>query len=82
MKNAILFVYTLFIVFAIILACMYSQEKKEECEKTYNGFATEGELRAMRYLHKYHGTLSSEGGYFYRDGERCVLFDPRVRIDQ
>jgi hypothetical protein len=82
MRNVILFAYTLFIVFAIVLACMYSQEKKDECEKSHNGFATEQELMAMRYLHEYHGTMWSEDGYFYRDGERCSLWDPRVRTDR
>jgi hypothetical protein len=81
MTNTLLFFYTLIIVFIIIIACQFAQEKKEECEKTYNGFATEGELNAMRYLHKYHGTMWSENGTFERDGHTCQLWDPRVRTD-
>jgi hypothetical protein len=81
MTNTLLFFYTMIIVFIIIIACQFAQEKKEECEKKWNGFDTETEYESMKYLHEYHGTLFSEDGYFYRDGERCSLWDPRVRTD-
>lgn len=79
--NNLLFLYIVLASFIVVFVYNMLPEEKPE-PTTYNGFATEGELRAMRYLHKYHGTMFSEDGYFYRDGERCVLFDPRVRIDQ
>jgi len=81
--NNLLFLYTLFIVFACVVVFSWMGNKPEVRTEpeTYNGFATQGELNAMRYLHRYHGTDYSENGVFYRDGVRHSLWDPRVRTD-
>ena len=78
--NALFFFYIILLTILICIAFSYRGVERTE-KKTYNGFDTKRELQAMRYLHEYHGTLSSEDGYFYRDGERCSLWDPRVRTD-
>lgn len=58
----------------------------EQKECMYNGFDSWNEYEHYKRLHKFHGTLSSyedENGtqWFERDGERCALWDPKVRTE-
>lgn len=48
----------------------------------YNGFRSWEEYEQTKRLHHFHGVLSSEkeedGSWvFYRNGEKCKLWDPR-----
>ena len=81
MTNTLIFLYAMFIVLMACLVVATATQPEAPEATRYNGFDTPYELESMRYLHEYHGTLLSQDGYFYRDGERCSLWDPRVRTD-
>jgi hypothetical protein len=53
----------------------------------YNGFNTIEDYERAKYLHRYHGTLSSwydvKTGkwYFERDGRKCELWHPEKKLN-
>ena len=70
------------IAIRVTVAMRNSQEQPIQ----YNGFRSWNEYNHCKRLHKFHGTDSSEkdidGSWvFYREGQKCALWNPMVRSD-